>query len=168
MGTPWVEGQQGEILVHSDAGHEKSKAIKGGRFYAVDFHDDPDFRDSPHLFLENGGVYEEVMIPNGLPTERDHQKLVVRTGETLSKEKLAKHLQEPEKAEQGESRSRGGRSGSEAPIANYEMLSVDAVRRKLNGLDRRELERLKRYEEEHRNRKTVRDDIDRRLHRAEK
>lgn len=50
-----VEGQQGDILVHSDSDHERSRTLQKGVFYIIDFKDDPKFNDVPHLFLEKGG-----------------------------------------------------------------------------------------------------------------
>jgi hypothetical protein len=47
----WVQGQQGEILVHSDADHQKQHTLQTGQFYLVDFEDDPTYKDMPHLFL---------------------------------------------------------------------------------------------------------------------
>jgi hypothetical protein len=88
----WVKGQQGEILVHSDSDHKKDKTLQDGDFYEVDFKDEEDYQDMPHLLLENGDAYDEHMLPNGLPTEKDHQKKVVNTDKTLSKDKLKKTL----------------------------------------------------------------------------
>ncbi len=88
----WVEGNQGEILVRSDSDHKKDRTLQEGRFYVADFEDDPKFRDVPHLFLQKGDRYQEVIIPNGLPTDQDQQKKVIRTDETLSEEDLEAHL----------------------------------------------------------------------------
>jgi hypothetical protein len=46
-----VKGQQGDILVQSDADHRKDHTIQQGKFYIAEFHDDPKFKDMPHLFL---------------------------------------------------------------------------------------------------------------------
>ena len=88
----WIKGQQGEILVHSDSDHKKDKTLQEGEFYEVDFEDEEDYQDMPHLLLEKGSSYEEHMLPNGLPTEKDHQKKVVNTNKSLSKDKLKKTL----------------------------------------------------------------------------
>jgi hypothetical protein len=88
----WVEGQRGEILVHSDSDHEKDHTIQEGEFYLANFEDDPKFQDNPHLFLQKGDEFQELIVPNGLPTEQDHQKTVVGTDETVSKDELTDHL----------------------------------------------------------------------------
>jgi len=89
-----VKGQQGDILVRSDSDHQKGRILQEGRFYFVDFKDDPKFNDVPHLFLEKGEKYQEVVIPNGFPTKEDMQKRVVWTDETISKDQLEAHIKE--------------------------------------------------------------------------
>lgn len=89
----WVEGDQGELLVHSDSDHEKDHTIQEGQFYLADFQDDPKFQDNqPHLFLQKGDEFQELIVPNGLPTERDHQKKVVSTNDTVPRDDLTDHL----------------------------------------------------------------------------
>jgi hypothetical protein len=89
----WVEGDQGELLVHSDSDHEKDHTIQEGQFYLADFQDDPKFQDNqPHLFLQKGDEFQELIVPNGLPTERDHQKRVVSTNDTVPRDDLTDHL----------------------------------------------------------------------------
>ncbi len=89
----WVEGQRGEILVLTDSDHEKDHTIQEGQFYLADFEDDPKFQDNPHLFLERDGNFQELIVPNGLPTEHDNQKKVVSTDETAGKDELKEHLE---------------------------------------------------------------------------
>ena len=96
-GKQWfaaIEGQQGDILVHSDSDHEKGESLQKGHFYMAEFKDDPKFNDVPHLFLEQGRSYQELVLPNGLPTSRDHQKRVVWTDETIGKQELEHYLQD--------------------------------------------------------------------------
>jgi hypothetical protein len=89
----WVEGQQGELLVHSASDHEKDHTIQEGQFYLADFQDDPKFQNNqPHLFLQKGDEFQELIIPNGLPTGQDHQKKVVSTGDTMPRDELTDHL----------------------------------------------------------------------------
>ena len=90
----WVEGQQGEILVHTDSDHEKDHPIQAGEFYLADFEDDPNYRDMPHLFLQNEDRFEELILPNGLPTEQDKQKKIVSTDETVPQNELTSHLEQ--------------------------------------------------------------------------
>ncbi len=91
----WVEGQQGEILVHSDSDHKKDHTIQKGEFYLVDFENDPKYKDMPHLFLQKEEHFEEFMVPNSLPTEQDYQKKIVSTDNTLPREKLKQYLEQP-------------------------------------------------------------------------
>ncbi len=90
----WVEGQQGEILVHTDSDHEKDHTIQEGEFYLADFEDDPNYRDMPHLFLQNEDHFEELILPNGLPTQQDKQKKIVSTDETVPQDELTSHLEQ--------------------------------------------------------------------------
>ena len=95
----WVEGQRGEILVRSDADHEFEKTLSEGRFRYVEFEDDPDYKDMPHLFLQEGQRYREVMLPSGLPTASDHQKKLVDTGNKPAAGKVDGYLDDAEGGE---------------------------------------------------------------------
>jgi hypothetical protein len=101
-----VPGQQGDILVRTDSDHIKDHTIQLGRFYLVEFAQDPKFKDMPHLFLEVDGHYEEWLLPTGLPTEQDPQKRVVLTNDTLSKHELEHYLRHPAPPGPGEERLR--------------------------------------------------------------
>jgi hypothetical protein len=90
----WVEGQRGGILVLSDSDHEKDHTVQEGDFYLAEFEDDAEFQNgNPHLFLQKGDDFQELIVPNGLPTEHDNQKKVVGTGETIGKDELKEHLE---------------------------------------------------------------------------
>src|SRR5680860_295609 len=65
-----VKGQKGDIIVHSDADHEKKKTISHGKFYYADFEDDPTFKDMAHLFMEDGAKFREILLPEGFPTKK--------------------------------------------------------------------------------------------------
>ena len=80
-------------MVHSDSDHQKQKTLEKGEFYLAEFQDDPEFRDMPHLFLEKGNEYLEFVLPNGLPTEKDHQKKLVRSDERVPKDKVKEHVE---------------------------------------------------------------------------
>jgi len=83
-----VKGQKGDILVGSDADHEKSRTIKKGKFYLIDFHDDPSFKDMPHLFLQEGDIYREWMLPKGTPQGKGEKEKLVKTKEEVPKQKV--------------------------------------------------------------------------------
>lgn len=87
-----VEGQEGDIIVHSDSDHEKQKTLEKGQFYFADFDDDPEFQDMPHLFMEKGKKYMEMILPNGFPTKSNHQKKLVRTDNTIPQKKVEEHV----------------------------------------------------------------------------
>lgn len=94
-GREWyalVEGQQSPLIVKSDSDHEKRRTLAEGTFYLIDFEGDEDFRDQPHLFLLEDGEYQELILPNGLPTERDHQKRLVETDDTISPNTLRRYV----------------------------------------------------------------------------
>jgi hypothetical protein len=115
----WIEGQQGEILVRSDPDHVRDHTIQQGKFFLVDFEEDPNYKDMPHLFLQKGDHYQEAMLPNGLPTERDPQKKIVMTDKTLPREKVENDLMHPAPAGPGEERTVGPGGGSMADVAQY-------------------------------------------------
>lgn len=87
-----VEGQKGDIIVHSDSDHKKEKTISKGTYYFAEFSDDPEFQDMPHLFMQDGSKYRELILPNGFPTKSDHQKKLVRTSKKLSASKVEEHV----------------------------------------------------------------------------
>ncbi len=87
-----VEGQKGDIIVHSDSDHQKKKTVSSGKFYYADFKDDPEFKDMEHLFLEDGKKFREMILPEGFPTESNHQKKLIRTDEKLSRAKVQEHV----------------------------------------------------------------------------
>ncbi len=90
----WVEGQQGEILVRSDSDHKKDHTIQEGDFYLAEFRDDSKFENNqPHLFLQKGDEFQELIVPNGLPTDNDNQKKIVDPDETVAKGELMDHLE---------------------------------------------------------------------------
>jgi hypothetical protein len=115
----WVRGQQGDILVLTDSDHQKARTLQQGQFYLVDFEDDPKYKDMPHLFLQDGDRYQELMLPNGLPTEQDRQKRVVKTDQTLPREKLEEYLKHPAPAGPGEARMGRPGGGSMANVVHY-------------------------------------------------
>jgi hypothetical protein len=90
----WIEGQKSPIIVRTRPGHSKKRVIQRGKFFYVDFEDDPKFSDMPHLFLQKGQRYLEFLLPNGLPDDRDPQKRFVVTRKTLAREALEDYLKQ--------------------------------------------------------------------------
>jgi len=159
----WVSGQQGEILVRSEDEHDRERTIQEGEFYLVDFEDDPDFTDVPHLFLSRNGDFQEVILPNGLPTDDDVQKRVVATEKTVAAGELKQHLgaEEPGPGESGTAERRP--SDTQLAIPDFDELSVRGAKIRLDDLKPDELRQLRAYEAEHKQRKTLIHEIDRRL-----
>jgi len=87
-----VEGQRGDILVGTNADHQKKKTIKKGQFYLANFNNDPEFSDIPHLFLQEGKKFREWILPNNYPTKNDYQKKLIRTSDLVSKSKVEEHV----------------------------------------------------------------------------
>lgn len=87
-----VSGQKGDIIVRSDADHQKKRTYSEGRFYYVDFKNDPEFRDLPHLFLEDQGKFREMVLPEGFPTQKDKRKKLVRPKGRLPNPKVMEHV----------------------------------------------------------------------------
>ncbi len=87
-----VEGQQGDLIIHSDSDHKKQKTISKGKYFYADFEDDPEFQDMAHIFLEDSSKFRELIVPEGLPTKSDHQKKLVRTKDKLPREKVMEHV----------------------------------------------------------------------------
>jgi hypothetical protein len=88
----WIKGRKSPILVRTDSGHRRQRVLQRGRYLHVDFEDDPKFRDMPHVFLEKGDQYEELVLPNGFPTLADPQKRLVVSRKTLPKSELDDYL----------------------------------------------------------------------------
>ena len=159
----WVSGQQGEILVRSGDEHERERTIQEGEFYLVDFENDPDFTDVPHLFLSRNGDFQEVILPNGLPTDDDVQKRVVATEKTVAAGELKQHLGATESAPRDWGTVERPPRDTELPIPDFDELSVRGAKIRLDDLKPDELRQLRAYEAEHKQRKTLIHEIDRRL-----
>lgn len=140
-GRDWfsiVQGQAGEIIVRTDSDHRKDHTIRRGSFRLVDFRDDPKFRDQPHLFLEDRDRYEEAVLPNGLPTDADKQKKIVRMGDRLPAGELDGYLEHPREAGPGAERQGRPGGGSLANVVHYlEGIGLPARRGQLIGHARR-------------------------------
>ena len=92
-----VKAQRGEILVKTDADHQKRKSLHDGKYYLINFSDDPDFNDVPHLFMENNDHYKEWILPQGLPLNSKDQKKLIKTEEKIDEEKVKLHAQNKRK-----------------------------------------------------------------------
>ena len=158
----WVKGDDGDILVRSDDDHERERTIQEGEYYLVDFEADPSFTDVPHLFLERDDHFQELILPNGLPTEDDRQRRVVETDKTIDRAELERNLAQSMRAETSEGRMSTA-SDRELPIPDYDELSVRGAKPRLDDLNPDELRRLRVYEAENKKRKTLIHEIDRRL-----
>jgi len=85
-------------------------------------------------------------------------------------EEVAARIVNKQRAEHDETRSeqaddRAGRSPDrQMPIRNYDRMTVDEITRQLDGMDEHELEEIRHYEMSHDKRKTLMEQLDRRMH----
>lgn len=88
-----AKGQRGDIIVRSNSHHEKEKTMNQGKYYLVLFNDDPDFRDLPHLMLEEStGKFREWILPRNLPSDSQPRVKLIKTNYTISEIKLRHHM----------------------------------------------------------------------------
>jgi tyrosine-protein phosphatase YwqE len=88
-----IKGQQGDMLVGSDSDHQRSKTLEKGKYILVEFEDDPEFRDIPHLFLETSKKnYEEWILPQELPTNKGDKVKLIKTKTRVDSEKIEEHV----------------------------------------------------------------------------
>lgn len=107
--------------------------------------------------------------------EREYEELVESFKEEDRyegrEEEVAARIVNKQRAQFGETQEaqtedKKGRSPDrDLPIKGYDQLTVDQVTAKLNGLSTKEIKELKAYEKKHRDRKTLVEEIDRRLER---
>jgi hypothetical protein len=148
--------------VRSDEDHERARTIQEGEYYLVDFQADPSFTDVPHLFLERDDHFQELILPNGLPTQDDTQRRVVETEKTMERDELERNLAGSTRPETSEERITTT-SDRELPIPDFDELSVRGAKPRLDDLNADELRVLRAYEAENKKRKTLIHEIDRRL-----
>jgi hypothetical protein len=100
-----------------------------------------EYRALTHEFKESGrypGREEEV-------ASRIVNKQRAQFGETKAEEEKDRRGQSPDR---------------NLPIPNYQHLTVDEVKGRLESLDKQELEQIRRYEETHNHRKTLLEELD--------
>jgi hypothetical protein len=112
-----VKGQQGEIMVGSDSDHEKKKNLMQGKYLLVDFDDDPEFRDIPHLFLEKSGKFEEWILPNKLPSGKGEKVKIINTKNKIEGVKIFSHVS-------GKAKKEEKRSGKLEVKSKNELLDI--------------------------------------------
>ncbi len=85
-----VSTSQGQLLVLSDADHEKARMLHQGNYVLFTPHNEPNMRDDmDHLELQDGkSKYQTYILPHGLPTGRDKQKKIVETGDYMRAEQI--------------------------------------------------------------------------------
>lgn len=86
-----VETNKGPILIKTDEDHQKQETIEKGIFYLVDFEEDPAFQDMPHLFIEKGTKYQELLLPSGFPDASRDRKKIIFTRKNVDEEKIRRH-----------------------------------------------------------------------------
>lgn len=155
----WIEREEGGVLVFSDDSQNRQRMIDQGDFILVDFENESEYRDMPHLFLGHPGMYEEFILPNGLPDQSDPEKKIIATKITIGKEELERYLGASEAGRRVDTSD----SEQDLPIDGYESLSVDEIAERLVALAPEEVEKLRQYEETHQDRKSLRHMFNRHL-----
>jgi hypothetical protein len=87
-----VQGAYGSIIVKSDADHRKEKNLSDGDYVLFVAKNEPAWKDNiEHLELRQGqDYYRTLILPQGLPTDRDVQKKFVESREAIPAEKVPK------------------------------------------------------------------------------
>ena len=114
-------------------------------------------------------------MPRGASTKREREYTELKEefkdeGRYKGREEeVAARIVNKQRAQQGETkeakaRDKAGTSPDQKlPIADYDHLTVDQAVAKLKGLSKERLRAIKAYEEEHKRRKTLLEQLDRRL-----
>jgi hypothetical protein len=114
-------------------------------------------------------------MPRGADTKREHEydEMVDEFHEEHRyegrEEEVAARIVNKQRAEHGETKEakkkdKQGRSpDKDLPIDEYDRLTVDQAAGKLSGLSHDDLENIRHYETKHQNRKTMLEQIERRL-----
>lgn len=131
-GRKWfalIRGQLGQIIVRTDSDHVKAEALQQGRYYYVDFRNDPMFEDQPHLFLQKGARYRELLLPKGMPTNADPQKRVVLTRRSIAAAELERYLRRPARRGPGDVSRRTRRRGQQSAALSRPEIVAASPRR---------------------------------------
>lgn len=112
-------------------------------------------------------------MPRGASSKRGHEyeKLKERFEEEGRykgrEEEVAARIINKQRAEFGETKDEkklkreGKSSDKKLPIENYERLTVSQITGKIGSLSKKDVRKIKKYEEQHRKRKTLMDKLDR-------
>ncbi|HEX7127662.1 MAG TPA: hypothetical protein VF406_18040 [Thermodesulfobacteriota bacterium] len=88
----WLPASEAEApAIEIDEPEGAARTVRQGEFYLMDIVDDPTLRDGLHLFLEGDGAFDEVLLPDGIPTEHEG-KTVIATGYAATREELEAYL----------------------------------------------------------------------------
>jgi hypothetical protein len=117
--SKWFAWDQGGVLVYTDANHRKARTLQTGQFYLVNFNNETGFKDMPYLFFQNVDQYQILMLPDGVPTEKELQKSTVKPAETISVDKLDRYLKQPLKTSSGEPLMEGPVGSSIVNVTRY-------------------------------------------------
>ncbi|WP_019142770.1 hypothetical protein [Noviherbaspirillum massiliense] len=115
-------------------------------------------------------------MPAGASQKREHEykqleRRFKQEGRYKGREdEVAARIVNKQRAQYGETRvekqkDRAGRSPDrKLPIADYQHLTIPQIRAELDSLSRRDIEKIRAYEAEHKNRKGLMSVLERRLH----
>ncbi|NJK86703.1 MAG: hypothetical protein HC906_12760 [Bacteroidales bacterium] len=78
---------------------KEKKNLMQGKYLLVDFNNDPEFKDIPHLFLEKGNKFQEWILPNEVPKNKGDKVKLIRTKNKIDSQKIYDHInKEPKNA----------------------------------------------------------------------
>ncbi len=144
-----AEGPQGELRALDDGDFEKEDILRQGMFKLVIFRNDPQFQNIPYLFLQKNHHYEEIFLPDGLPNTNDAPGRFIYTDHTIATSELEAYLQT------GTDRLERTGDQNEPPFEDYFDLTAGDLAERIREMQPAELRRLEEFEEEHKNRSTI-------------
>jgi hypothetical protein len=124
--------------------------------------------------LENGEwcSKDEIIMPRGANPKREHEyeelkhKFKEEGRYKGREEEVASRIVNKQRSEYGETKAekakdRAGKSPDRAlPIKNYQHLTIPQIEGKFDSLSEKELKQVEEYEKQHKNRKTLIEDIE--------
>ncbi len=83
----WLPASESETPAEAADPDGPVTTLRAGEFYLMAVVDDPTLRDGLRLFLEGDGAFDEVLLPEGVPTE-DEGKTIIATGNAVTRDDL--------------------------------------------------------------------------------
>ncbi len=87
-----LEGPRGEEVIARQGNFERQQVLEMGEFIFVEFAENGDPPEMPHLFLRRNNHYIEIIFSGGMPTE-DGEPREYRRGEEIGVEDVEDYLE---------------------------------------------------------------------------